>query len=252
MFSLVPPPAPEGSGLLWCFQPIVDVPGGAVLGHEVLTRNAAGDCPFDADLEPRARRQLERECLVGALRRMRSLGGELPSTAWFLNTSPEAVCAPGFPELLRAEAGPALLPQLVLELTEREEVADARLLQHRLHELAGSGVRVALDDFGAGHSGLLTLVHTMPAFLKLDMSLIRALNLHPYRQHLVRALVAFAANVEAVLVAEGVEAWDELETLLAVGVRHAQGYLVGRPAALPGAVCPAFEAGRVRLLARTG
>jgi EAL domain-containing protein (putative c-di-GMP-specific phosphodiesterase class I) len=264
-----PPPSHLASGLRCVFQPLVDLASGELLGHEVLARTSSGASPFNAPLTAAARHALERACLERALAQVRVPGGgaegdlaaahegpagggagpAVRSPRLFVNVSPELVCAPDFPALVAA-AGPGRLSRVVLELTERDAVADPALLQERLAQLQALGAHIALDDFGAGHSGLLTLVQVMPGFLKLDMGLIRGLHLHPYRQHLVRSLVAFAARVRATLVAEGVETWEELEALLSLGVRHAQGFLLGVPASCTRAPGAHFDEGRRRLLAR--
>ena len=79
----------------------------------------------------------------------------------------------------------------------------------------------------------MTLVHSAPHFIKLDQALVRDIHRHGYKQHLVKSLVAFASSVDSTLIAEGVETWDELNVLLRLGIRHAQGYLVARPASQP-------------------
>jgi GGDEF domain-containing protein len=131
--------------------------------------------------------------------------------------------------------------QLVLEITEKSAFDDSEQVRELARRFAAQGFGIALDDFGAGHSGLVTLVHSAPDFIKLDQALVRDIHRHSYRQHLVKSLVAFASSVDATLIAEGVETWDELTVLLRLGIRFAQGYLLARPASSPQRPAADFE-----------
>jgi EAL domain-containing protein (putative c-di-GMP-specific phosphodiesterase class I) len=131
--------------------------------------------------------------------------------------------------------------QIVLEITETSTFADSEQLQRLTRLYMGHGFGIALDDFGAGHSGLVTLVNSAPHFIKLDQALVRDIHRHSYRQHLVKALVDFASSVGCTLITEGIETWDELNVLLRLGIRHAQGFLLARPAPEPPRPCQEFE-----------
>ncbi|MHB0970772.1 MAG: EAL domain-containing protein [Thermoanaerobaculia bacterium] len=110
---------------------------------------------------------------------------------------------------------------------------DHEVFQRAVRAYASEGFRIALDDFGSGNSGLVTLVSCMPHVIKLDMELVRGVNVHPYKQHVVRSLVALNASVDAQLIAEGVETWQELEMLVRQGVRFVQGWLFADALAEP-------------------
>ncbi|RKH82757.1 GGDEF domain-containing protein [Corallococcus sp. AB045] len=222
------------------FQPIVDLLSGEVLGHEVLSRGL-GPVESPNELFNRARvegftYELERACWTAAVRRIATLPEAQRRGPFFFNVSPDVLSDERFGgastlELLRQHG---LSPQqLVLEITERSTFEDTEQLRMLARRYAEQGFGIALDDFGAGHSGLVTLVHSAPDFIKLDQALVRDIHLHTYRQHLVKSLVAFAQRVDAVLIAEGVETWNELAVLLRLGIRHAQGYLLARPVSSP-------------------
>jgi diguanylate cyclase (GGDEF)-like protein len=222
------------------FQPIVNLHNGRVLAWEILARGPAWmrspaelfDAAETAGLLP----EMERACRRAALRGVAALPPTLRARRFFINVSPSVFAAP---EKLDHLLGVDLKRQgldeadIVLEITERDSIADYDAFERHLRELVGQGFQIALDDFGAGHSGLLTLVTSSPHYLKLDMSLARDIHRHAYKQHLVKSLVAFAAAVSTTLIAEGVETWQELETLAQFGVRYAQGYLFARPAPEP-------------------
>ena len=222
------------------FQPIVNLYNGRVLAWEILARGPAWmhspaelfDAAEAAGLAP----EMDRACRKAALRGVAALPPTLRARRFFINVSPSVFAAP---EKLDHLLGVDLKRQgldeadIVLEITERDSIADYDAFERHLRELVNQGFQIALDDFGAGHSGLLTLVTSSPHYLKLDMSLSRDIHRHAYKQHLVKSLVAFSAAVNTTLIAEGVESWQELETLAQFGVRYAQGFLFARPAVAP-------------------
>jgi EAL domain-containing protein (putative c-di-GMP-specific phosphodiesterase class I)/GGDEF domain-containing protein len=218
------------------FQPIVDLLGGTVLGYEVLSR--APRFPSIADAFTLARRHglgwdFESACRAAAIAQIVELNGRARGLRFFLNVGPEVLSDPRFVSAFTGSSVRAagLDPsQVVLELTEQQAVSDHARFTDLIQNYASQGFEVAIDDFGVGHSSLVTLVSCTPHFLKLDLELVRGVHTDTYRQRLVRSLVGFAANVDAKLVAEGVECWEELEVLVRLGVRYAQGYLFAKPA----------------------
>jgi len=247
-----PPPAWLWNGdeprLASVFQPIVDLTSGAPLGYEVLSRGL-GPVQAPAGLFSRARAEgvtweLEWACWTAAVQRIASLPAEDRTAPFFFNVGPDVLSDPRFrdgsPLELLARHG--LSPrQIVLELTETSVISDSEHLRRLALEFREHGFGLAVDDFGAGHSGLVTLVHCTPDFIKLDQALVRDIHRHPYRQQLLKSLVAFASGVDTVLIAEGVESWNELTVLLRLGIRYAQGFLVARPAHTPPRPSAEFE-----------
>ncbi|MBN1205214.1 MAG: EAL and GGDEF domain-containing protein [Myxococcaceae bacterium] len=256
--SLSPPSgAAEPPAWLWngdepriasVFQPIVDLMTGEAIGYEVLSRGM-GPAQAPHVLFSRARVEgvsweLERACWTAAVRRISRLPIEERRVPFFLNVGPDVLSDPRFGDgsTLELLARHGMSPrQIVLEITETSTFADSEQLQRLTRQYMGHGFGIALDDFGAGHSGLVTLVHSAPHFIKLDQALVRDIHRHGYRQHLVKSLVAFASSVDSTLIAEGVESWDELAVLLRLGLRHAQGFLVARPASDPPRPSQEFE-----------
>jgi GGDEF domain-containing protein len=116
-----------------------------------------------------------------------------------------------------------------VEITEATSVDDYERFEELIRHYVGHGFRVALDDFGAGHSGFVTLVAMTPHFIKLDRAIIAGIESSSYKQHLVKSVASFATSVETSLIAEGVETAEELATVFRLGVRYAQGYYVCPP-----------------------
>lgn len=167
----------------------------------------------------------------------------LPDIRGFLslNVSSATVAAPGFTRRL------ASLPlhRLVLELTEHEAVEDYQALNEVLRPLRARGLRLAVDDAGAGFASMRHILVLMPDLIKLDLSLVRGIDHDPARQALTSALVAFAGSTDAQVIAEGIETAEELECLRGLGVQHGQGYHLARPAPLlPAIAVPAANGQR--------
>ncbi|MEP1553916.1 MAG: EAL domain-containing protein [Paraglaciecola sp.] len=126
--------------------------------------------------------------------------------------------------------------RIVLEVTEHAEVTNHELLMKELSILRDVGVRLAIDDVGVGYSGLQQIVRLQPDIIKLDISLIAGIDKDIVKRSLTQALVGFAIEIGAKIVAEGIETEEELATLIALNVPLGQGYLLGRPADLQSAL----------------
>jgi EAL domain-containing protein (putative c-di-GMP-specific phosphodiesterase class I)/ActR/RegA family two-component response regulator len=120
-------------------------------------------------------------------------------------------------------------PRVVLELTERATLEHADLAE-RVLRLRSLGFRIAIDDLGAGYSGLATMAELAPEVVKLDASLVRGVTHHPVRHRLVASLVDVCHDMSGLVVAEGVESAEERDAIVALGVDLLQGYRLGRPA----------------------
>ena len=119
--------------------------------------------------------------------------------------------------------------RIVLELTEHEEIADYDLLNARLKPLRDAGMRLAIDDAGAGYASMRHILLLSPDMLKLDMSLIRDIDQDRDKQSLVAALRGFAEVQGYKVVAEGIETESELTELETLFIGYGQGYLLSRP-----------------------
>lgn len=149
-----------------------------------------------------------------------------------VNCSPSTACGPALPLLLEGHR----LDRLVLEITEQERFDDVEALKAALQPLRALGLRLAVDDTGAGYAGLQQILLLRPDIIKLDRFVVRAINRGPSRRALAAALAVFAAEVGCQIVAEGVEVAEGPEALRALGLETVQGYLLGRPASLADAL----------------
>jgi EAL domain-containing protein (putative c-di-GMP-specific phosphodiesterase class I) len=229
---------------IWtAFQPIVDLASGRSLGWEGLSRGPRGsDLELPVVLFGRAARygvteELERACRRQAFVDWRVLGqaGRL-----FLNTVPATVRDTSF--LGRGVLdylGPDLAPSAVtLEITERQVIENLNLYRDAMHAFTDLGFSFAIDDVGAGYSGLETVAVLKPAYLKIDIALVRDVHVKKVSQQVVKAILGMGESLGATVIAEGIQAREEAEALRELGVTWGQGYFYARPvdpyAAQPG------------------
>ena len=209
-------------------QPICDLLDGASLGWEALARFTlqpprtpdrwfaeAADAGLGVELECAA---------VGAAARLAPMIPDGMTLS--INAGPATVTSGALDALLCN----GFADRLVLELTEHADIADYAELDRHLAPLRARGVKLAIDDAGAGFSGLQHILRLQPDIIKLDMTLIRDIDTDPARRALAAAMQTFARQTGATLTAEGIETAAERSTLLALGFRRGQGYLLGRPA----------------------
>jgi EAL domain-containing protein (putative c-di-GMP-specific phosphodiesterase class I) len=143
--------------------------------------------------------------------------------------APATAITPELASLLEPHRG----ARIVVELTEHSRVDDYGVLRSALDVLRARGIRVATDDTGAGYAGFDHLLRLRPEILKLDTTLTRDIDSDPIRRALAAALVAFATEIGATIIAEGIETAAELATLQHLEIPWGQGYHLARPGPLP-------------------
>jgi len=220
-----------GIGLEMYVQPIVDLRSGSLAGMEALARFAATPRRSpDAWFAEAASVGLGLELELAAVRQAFQKLPTLPAGAFLtVNVSPQTLCSSALQRALDDVAA----ERVVLELTEHVSVENYAELEHVRVTLRSRGVRIAIDDTGAGISSLQHVIRLHPEVIKLDGSMIANLDSDPVRRALTGALVELSAGLGADIVAEGIETTAELAALRSLNVPYGQGYLLGRPAALP-------------------
>jgi PAS domain S-box-containing protein len=219
------------------FQPLIDVDAQSTVAYEALTRFDDGVAP-DLRFEEAASLELGEKLELATMQVAVEAADSLPPGAWLnLNASPALI--------LESRQLPRLLARtsrkIVLEITEHAEIKDYAKFRMALERL-GPGVRIAVDDAGAGFASLRHIVELSPDFVKLDRSLIEGIAVDEARQALVAGIRHFARATGCQLIAEGVETASELAALRRLDIRFAQGYLFGRPAPAETHPNPAAEA----------
>ena len=211
------------------YHPIIVAETLEVFGYEALARGVmrslrSPEVMFDVAAEADLIWELSRLCrsraLEGIETRLR------PGELLFLNVDPHDFADPDFTE--REVADPS---RIVIEITERTAIKDYPKFRERLKTFRDIGYRFAVDDAGSGYAGLGSIANLEPDFIKLDISLINAIDTNFIKQNLVESMVKFANDHGAQVIAEGVERAEEFETVKALGVHLVQGFYLHRPGA---------------------
>lgn len=219
-------------GLRALFQPIVRLEDRQVVAHEGLMRHA------HADMSPL--RLLDRARTAGRLGELETHAARTLAQAFdferggrlLVNLSAHAILQGALrPQQVieSLQSAGRDLSRFVIEITERDIVEDVGRLADALGYLRAAGIRIALDDFGNGHSDFELWHELGPEYVKIDRYLIHEIAQSPGRLSIVRALVQVADSLGTDLIAEGVERLQDLAIIQDLGIRFAQGYLLGRP-----------------------
>jgi EAL domain-containing protein (putative c-di-GMP-specific phosphodiesterase class I)/GGDEF domain-containing protein len=210
------------------FHPIVLAGSGEIFGYEALARGMprnlrSPEVMFEVAAEADLVWELSRLCRARALAGAKELlrGEQL----LFLNVDPHDFADPGFGVLDSIDPR-----RIVLEITERTAIKDYPKLRERLRSFRERGFRFAVDDAGSGYAGLGSIANLEPDFIKLDISLINSIDTNFIKQNLVETMVGFAKEQGAMVIAEGIERTEELDTVKRIGVPLVQGFLLHHPA----------------------
>lgn len=239
--------AVELNELAIVFQPIWDVSSMTPVGFECLSRFAGlPRRPPDEWFADAAAVGMGPELEVEAIRRSLEALRQFPDTIYLgVNASPATIMSADFAEVFVGKP----LHRLIVELTEHATVCDYEELLAALRPLREAGLRLAIDDAGAGYSSLRHILNMRPEFIKLDIGLTQNIDLDPARKALARALVVFAQDTGSRIIAEGVERQSELDALRSIGVKKVQGYLLGRPMDLEQGLRLTADSAKVRVSA---
>jgi EAL domain-containing protein (putative c-di-GMP-specific phosphodiesterase class I) len=227
------------------FQPIYRTDDGRLRAFEALARFPVEppqppDAWFADAVSVGFGEELELLAIRHAVRALEAFGPEIGLS---INLSPAYAASPRFAALLAAVP----LDRLVLELTENAVIADYAPLRAALAPLRARGLRLAVDDVGAGHSSFRHILDLSPEIIKLDKSLIRGIDADTSRRALATAITRYSRDIGCEVVAEGVETPAEYTVLRELGMTRVQGYLTGRPVPLADAVIASRSQEPIRL-----
>ena len=231
--DIVPPPATHAirrvldeKAVRMVYQPVVDLRTHRIFAYEALVRSKAPEFASPPDLFNAA---VEHSCTgeLGRMLRELSLVG-CPDFPLFLNIHPAElnerwIVQPNDPIFMHDR-------DVYLEITEGVPLSHFHLCQTILSEVRDRGVYLVVDDLGAGYSNLKYIADLQPRVVKLDRGLIAGLSQDTRLFKLVSAIVVLCTELDALVVAEGIETVEELEAVIASGAQYGQGYLLARPA----------------------
>jgi EAL domain-containing protein (putative c-di-GMP-specific phosphodiesterase class I) len=222
------------------YQPIVDVRSGRCLGLEALARfpepYVRPDLTLDAAESVGLRIELERLVISQAWPTIALLGED---QFLAMNLAPDALVELARRANLRPDIS---VDRIVIEVTEHAVVDSYAMLHEELEPLRRRGLRIAVDDAGAGYSSLRHVLELRPDFIKIDRWLIDGIAKDHARRVAVGAFMSLARDLGSVVVAEGVERDADLAAVRRLGLHAVQGYLLGRPTTDPGRVANLLEA----------
>jgi EAL domain-containing protein (putative c-di-GMP-specific phosphodiesterase class I) len=215
------------------FQPIVNVVDRTIYAHEPLVRGATGEgavtilSAVDAD----NRYAFDQQCRVKAIELASKVFPQADIPRLSINFMPNAVYEPrACIKLTLATAMKTGFPanRIIFEFTETEKLDTEHVLKI-LATYREIGFMTAIDDFGAGHAGLGLLAKFQPDIVKLDMDLIRNIDIDPAKRTIIRHTVAMLKDMGVIPLCEGIETRDEQSALEDLGVELMQGYLFSKP-----------------------
>ncbi|WAJ36167.1 EAL domain-containing protein [Pseudomonas sp. GOM7] len=224
-----------GFDFTMAFQLILDVPQQRPFAYEALVRGTRGEGAREVleRVNENNRYRFDQACRVKAIEQATQLGLlDIPDCLLSINFLPNAVYRAETCIRATLEAATRFgFPQerVMFEVTEGEQIHDADHLKRIFAEYNKQGFTTAIDDFGAGYSGLNLLAEFQPDILKLDMALTRGIDRDAVRQAIVAGIVLVAQRLGIRIVAEGIETAGERDALLDLGVRYMQGYFFARP-----------------------
>lgn len=227
------------------FQPIVDIHTGEVFAHEALVRGPSGEGAGSVlgQIKEENRYVFDQQCRVKAIELAAKLYDPGQNAKLSINFMPNAVYEPR--ACIRVTLAAAMktgfpLDRIIFEFTENEQL-DTEHVLNILRAYRDMGFMTAIDDFGAGHAGLSLLAHFQPDIVKLDMDMIRRIDVDPVKRTIVKHTLRMLEELSVVPLCEGVETAEELTVLHDLGVGLVQGYLLAKPAfeALAKPVSPA-------------
>jgi EAL domain-containing protein (putative c-di-GMP-specific phosphodiesterase class I) len=212
------------------YQPIYNLDDGRIAGFECLSR-----FPLDPQRPPNEWFSEAHEVGLGGALEMAAIREALsalknvrPPLYLTVNCSPGIIADGSLHEAIKT----ADLSRVIVEITEHVHIDDYSKLLEQLSTLRALGLRVAIDDAGAGYSSMRHILKIHPDIIKLDISLTKNIDADSTQRALAAALIAFARETGATIVAEGIETEAELRTLKRLGISAAQGYYLARPSPL--------------------
>lgn len=214
------------------FQPIVDVVTNATYAYEALVRplNGGGAIDVLSQVTDDNRYTFDQACRVKAINLASQLGMQ---SLLSINFLPNAVYQLAACIQLTLESAARVnfpLQHIIFEVTESEPTRDPDHLAAIFKEYKRHGMLTAIDDFGAGHSGLNLLAQFQPDIVKIDMALTRNIHTDRVKRVITRSILMMCADLGISVVAEGIECAEEAIALRELGVRLFQGYFFARPA----------------------
>ena len=228
----------ENGKITTVFQPIISLRDGLVLGYEALSRG-----PQDTKMQDPQKLfeyaqkygklwELELLCRTKALEAVNENGKQIKL---FLNVNPNIMHDNKFRQGFTKDYINKFYintEDIIFEITEKEAIKNILDFNKTVQNYKDQNYKIAIDDAGAGYSGLNMISNIHPHFIKLDMNLIRDVDKDVTKQSLIKSMYEFATMTNTYLIAEGIETQKELIKLIEIGIHYGQGFFIQKPDAL--------------------
>ena len=239
------------------FQPIYDVSQEVVFGYEALTRGPKNSALYSPDdLFDHATRyhllsELELICRASAIKNFAKLklNGKL-----FINVSPAVMLNKDHPNgetIKLVENAGIACDQVVIEISEKYPFPNSDVLRNAINKYRHFGFKVAIDDLGAGYSGLKQWNHLRPDIVKIDRYFIDGCDQDAMKREFLRVLFELGHISNARVIAEGIETKAEFELLKTLGMEYAQGFYLAKPNEHPSSQYPFLSTPKTLINAQT-
>lgn len=225
----------ESQWIRTVYQPIIQLSDAVIIGYEALSRGPEGT-PYEnplalIDLAECCEMTWDLDWAFRSLAIERATELE-PEQLLFINVDPKIIYDKAHSAGMTRDIldRKAMSPDnVIFEITERSAIEDYEGFNRILNNYIEQGFKIAIDDAGAGFSGMNRILETRPQFIKLDMAMIRGVDKDSFKQAIVKSFVQLSQNTNIKLIAEGIETKDELKTLIRLGVYAGQGYYLQKP-----------------------
>lgn len=228
----------------YAFQPIVDVKTGDIFAYEALMRPQTKKLSSPLDVIRLAQSQsklyeIEKLTLFKTMEAFEKHKDHFGDAKIFINSIPNYVLSNKDIAIFE-ERFTNYLNRIVIEITEYEQ-SHEECTRIKQETIARWGSHLALDDFGSGYNSEIALLILSPKFIKIDMSIVRGIDIDENRQKLLSNIISYAQNRKIKIIAEGIESKAEMNTLIEFGVDYMQGYYLGRPQFIPQQLNPKIK-----------
>lgn len=221
------------NGLIhFAFQPVIDIKKCEIYGYEALMRSKTDAFKGPVEILEVAKyqsklRPIERLVFKTVFKTIHKMKNTLSGKKIFINSIPTCMITPEELEKISSQY-PFDVRNIVIEITEVEfdAVDEAKDILDKLRQ---TGIKIAVDDFGKGHSGEVRILNISPDIVKVDIDLIRDIQNDERKRTLVKNLVSYCESTDTIVLAEGVETKEELKTVKELGVDIVQGYYFAKP-----------------------
>lgn len=221
------------------FQPIVNLDNGKILGYEALCRGPKQSPLHTPDILFQTAESTNKVIVLDDLARKKAIELFMPffkNYMLFINLRPSQIASYDFSKteaFRQIKNNNISFNNIVLEITEQCPICYISNYKTLFKDLKSLGIKIALDDVGAGYSGLKTILDIEPDYLKIDMELVKDIHKTPIKRNLMKGLVALSNYCNMKIIAEGIECKEDLQAIIELGVYGAQGYFLQRPLETP-------------------